>query len=189
MDFFNDIGRKFTSMARTVTEKTREGVETTRLLTDLRSAKNDLEQLYAEYGRVCFDIRRGNGGNVQEEILAERIETTLERIRELTAQREDIRPTRRCPACGSGQSREARFCASCGVRLPEEAPKTEFLPCGDEEFCPVCGALRENEERFCPVCGRDFEAPEEPEGAKLPSPEKEKPGFDSEEPDREATME
>ena len=189
MDFLNDIGKKFSSMARSVTERSREGVESTRLLTDLRSAKNDLEELYCEYGKACYEIHMGGGDDARAEDLAARIGEMLERIRALTAQREEMRAVRRCPACGSNQSREARFCASCGARLPEEAPRTEPVADAEEEFCPGCGALREGTERFCPVCGKDFEAPEEPEAGKTPEPVRAKPAFDAEEPDQESTME
>ena len=125
MDFLNEIGRKFSHMARSVTEKTREGVENTRIFTDLRSAKNDLEELYCEFGRVCYEIRQGAGDPPEADALAERIGECLERIRELTAMREEIRTAgmdllqaapvrihpdflvkkgkgvvRRCPRCG-----------------------------------------------------------------------------------------
>lgn len=189
MDFWNDIGKKFSSMARSVTEKTREGVESTRIFTDLRSAKNDLEDLYCEYGKVCFDLTRGEGDESRAQALAERIEAMRERIRELTAQREDIRAAKRCPACGSSQARDARFCSGCGMRLPEESPAIQALPDVQEEFCGGCGALRENAERFCPVCGRDYEAPVKTESPVETMIRAKTNVSDAEEPDRESTME
>lgn len=190
MDFFNDIGKKFSSMARSVTEKTREGVETTRLYNDLRSARNELEQLYCEYGRACFEIRMGGTDQAEADILAERIEDALERIHELAAQRDDMRSTRRCPACGSNQGREARFCSNCGNRIPEEAPHPEALPESAEDvYCPGCGAMMEAGTRFCPVCRKDLEAKDEPEEAEVQEKRIIAPAKDSEEPDAEAIME
>ena len=188
MDFFNDIGKKFSSMARSVTEKTRESVESTRLYGDLRSAKNELEQAYCEYGRACFEIRGGSGEQALADSIAERIESLIERIQELEAQRDEVRSVKRCPACGSAQGRDARFCSGCGMRLPEESPKTEPLPEAEEEYCAGCGALREKDERFCPVCGRDYEATEEEiEAMPVIIPAISAP--DAEEPDEESTME
>ena len=189
MDFLNDIGRKFSHMARSVTEKTREGVENTRIFTDLRSAKNDLEALYCEFGRVCYEIRQGEGDPAEADALVERIEECLERIRELTAMREEIRSSKRCPACGSNQGKDARFCAHCGTRLPEEAPQPDRTADPEEEFCPGCGALRENNEKFCPVCGRDYEAEEAAEEPAEPAYVQPVPSDDVEEPDEESTME
>ena len=188
MDFFNDIGRKFSHMARSVTEKTREGVESTRLYGDLRSAKNELEQMYCEFGKLCFDIRAGAADPAQADIAAQRIEAMNERIRDLEAQRDDIRSVKRCPACGSAQTKEARFCSGCGLRLPEEAPRTDILPEADEEYCSGCGALRENGERFCPVCGKDFEASEASEVV-ITAPALKADAPDAEEPDEESIME
>jgi len=189
MDFLNDIGRKFSHMARSVTEKTREGVENTRIFTDLRSAKNDLEELYCEYGRVCYEIRQGTGDQAEADAIAERIGECLERIRELTALREEIRATRRCPACGSNQGKDARFCAHCGTRLPEDAPQPERTADPEEEFCPGCGALRENDEKFCPVCGRSFESEEVVEEPAKSVPARPVSTVDAEEPDEASTME
>lgn len=188
MDFFNDIGRKFSHMARSVTEKTREGVESTRLYGDLRSARNELEQMYCEFGKLCFDIRAGRADAAQADIAAQRIEAMLERIRDLEAQRDDIRSVKRCPACGSAQAKDARFCSGCGLRLPEATPRTDALPEMEGEYCSGCGALRENNERFCPVCGKGYEASEEPENVRMIASHK-SDAPDAEEPDEESTME
>lgn len=190
MDFLNDIGRKFTSMARSVTEKTREGVENTRIFTDLRGARNDLEALYCEYGKVCYGILQGADEQIQADVIAARIAECLERIETLEAQRDEMRAGKRCPACGSNQAKDARFCSGCGARLPEEAPKPEVQPVdAEEEFCPGCGALRENDERFCPVCGKDFEQPEAEEEAEKPVSAQPAAQDDPEEPDEASVME
>lgn len=168
MDFFNDIGKKFSNVARQVTEKTKESVESTRLYGDIRSSQNDLEQLYAEYGKACFALRMGGDDDEICKSLEGRIQAMIKRIEDLNAQRDELRAVRRCPGCGSVQSREARFCANCGKRMPEDAPKPEAEEkTAEAEFCTECGAMREDDKRFCTVCGKDFcpEAAEETKAA------------------------
>lgn len=165
MDFFNDIGKKVSNVARQMTEKTRESMESTRLYGDIRSSQNDLEQLFGEYGKACYAMRTANGDEEKVRNLEGGIQAMIKRIEDLNAQRDELRAVRRCPACGSVQSREARFCANCGKRMPEEPPKTEEEDKTDAaEFCTECGAMREPGKRFCAVCGRDF-CPEEVETA------------------------
>ena len=159
MEFFNDIGKKFSSVAKSVSEKTKDSVEVTHISSDLRGLKGDLEQLYTQLGKVCYAVRMGEGDADEAEQLAGRIQKTLARIEELTAQRDAIRDVRRCQSCGAVMPREARFCSNCGKRMPEDAPDPEpgLEPA---EFCPDCGAQRTGGERFCQVCGMSFEEAE-----------------------------
>lgn len=158
MDFFNDLSKKFTNVAKSVTEKTKDSVEVTRIASDLRNQKNALEQLYTELGKVCYAIRMGEGDANQAERLAERIQRTRARIEELNGLRDAIRDVRRCQSCGAVMPREARFCSNCGKRMPEDSPQTDADNPADCEYCPDCGAQRGSQERFCGVCGRPFEA-------------------------------
>ena len=157
MEFFNDLSKKFSNVAKSVTEKTKDGVEVTRIASDIRGLKNEVEQLYTELGKVCYAIRMGEGDSEQAEQLAQRIQRTRERIDELSAQRDAIRDVRRCPGCGAVMAKDARFCSVCGKRLPEEAPKGADDGPADAEYCPDCGAQRAEGEKFCTVCGKSFE--------------------------------
>lgn len=165
MEFFNDLSKRFSNVAKSVTEKTKDGVEVTRIASDLRIQKNALEQMYTELGKVCYALRMGEGDSEQAEQLSERIQRTRARIEELTAQRDAIRDVRRCSGCGAVMPREARFCSACGRRMPEDAPQTPDNGPDDAEYCPDCGAQRGAGERFCTVCGKSFEPvePVEPE--------------------------
>ena len=161
MDFFNDLGKRFSSVAKTVTEKTRDSVEVSRLAGDLRTQKNALEQLYVELGKVCYALRMGEDADPKlAEQLAESIRRTRERIEELTAQRDALRDVKRCLSCGAVMPKNAKFCSNCGKRLPEDSPQLDADNPADVEYCPDCGAQRISDESFCAVCGHPFEAAE-----------------------------
>jgi hypothetical protein len=83
MDFFNDLGKRVSSVARSVSEKTRDSVESTRLASDLRVQRSALEQLYTELGRLCYEIRLGRGDADQAERVFDEIQRVQERIEEL----------------------------------------------------------------------------------------------------------
>lgn len=188
MDFLNDLGKRFTRVARSVQERTREGWESTRLSADLYSLRGDLERQYTALGEAYFKAFSA-GEEVPEELIT-RVKATVDRIDELTALREN---RVRCPACGAYQAPEARFCSKCGNRMPEEAPEPAPEPADedDSEYCPVCGAMRHEDSNFCAVCGHAFAAAEAPKPEEAPAPKEEpKPeAAPSEEPNQEDTEE
>jgi len=155
MDFFNDIGKKLSRAARGVQELTRESVENTRLAVDLRSARNELEKSYTELGRAYYESL--SGGEVPQ-ALVDRVKSCLNELETLTAMRDRSARAARCPNCGTMQDEDARFCSSCGRRMPEEAPPMpkEEEPETEAEYCADCGAMRRGDTQFCPVCGRAF---------------------------------
>ena len=181
MEFFNDLGKRFTRVARSVQERTREGLENTRLSADLYSLRGDLERQYTALGEAYFKAQL-SGEEVPQELFS-RAKATYDRIEELTAQREN---RVRCPACGAYQAEDARFCSKCGRRMPEEAPEVadDASDEDESEYCPVCGAMRHEGSSFCVVCGHEFNAKTE-EAAPAAEEEKEAPEVIAETPAEE----
>ena len=176
MDFLNEFGKRFSSVARSVSGGSKEPAEVTRLTGELREAEAALEKLYARYGQLCFD---GFSGGKEAEGLATRIRAGRLQVAELTEKRDAARDYKRCLSCGAVHSREAKFCSACGKRLPDAAPKPEPVAVG--EYCPDCGALREGDAPRCPVCGAYFDAeppapaPSAPDAPREARPDVEEP--------------
>ena len=183
MDFLNEFSKRVSSVARSVSEKSRESAEVTRMNDELRAAMGALEKLYARYGKVCYAARLGANNRQEAEQLAERIRAAQLEVEEAAARRDAAREMKRCPGCGIAFPKEARFCSSCGKRLPEAAPRPE--PMAPGEYCPGCGARRENGEAVCPVCGAPFDAPAEPTPEPAADPDVAWEGSDVEEPTRD----
>ena len=182
MDIFNEFSKRFSSVARSVTEKSKEGAEVTRLNGELKAASKALEALYARYGKVCYAIQAGGGDPGAAEALAVRIRAGQLQVDELTERRDAAREFKRCQSCGAVHPKEAKFCSACGKRLPDAAPKPESAAPG--EYCPNCGALREGQEPRCPVCGEYYDAqPDAPAPAPDPAPGPAAVRPDVEEPD------
>lgn len=157
MEFFNDLGRKFSQAMQTVQERTRDGVESTRISVDLRSARAELEKHLLELGRAYYESVE-NDGEVPA-ALVERVRDCMNLIEDLLAQRDRTRQQVRCAGCGAVHPEDARFCSNCGRPLPEKSPE---LPAetDDPEYCSACGAMRRDHARYCAVCGGDFEREE-----------------------------
>lgn len=155
MDFFGDLGRKFSHAARSVTERTKESVESTKLAVDLRAARSDLEALYAELGRAYYDSITMEKHKVPDE-LVQRVREAIALVENLTAQRDRANRQNRCPSCGSAQAHDANFCSNCGRPMPENEPAMVESAVDDAEYCDSCGAMRQGESKFCAVCGEAF---------------------------------
>ena len=181
MDFIKEFSKQFSSVARSVTEKSKEkeNAELTRLSAGVRQAEDALEALYTRYGKACYAVQEGRGDRAELEALALRIRAARLELEELTAQRDSTRELKRCASCGAVFPKEARFCSACGKRLPEDAPKPEPVEVG--EYCPNCGAKRQDGEALCPVCGAAFESGDAPEP--LAEPVQACDGPDVEEPE------
>lgn len=185
MDFFNGLGRKFTNVARTVQEMTRDGVENTRLASDLRSATEELDRCCAVLGRSYYETLENPGAKVSAAEI-DAVRNALNRVSALTAQRDRLNRQARCSACGAVQAEDANFCSHCGRPMPEAAQETP-APDAEAEYCERCGAMRSGEARFCEVCGGAFD-PEDriPE---LPQPVRKNSAPPAEEPDYSEHME
>lgn len=175
MDFFNDLSKKFSQAARTVQERTREGVETTKLSVDIRAARTELDARMLALGRAYYE-HIANGGPDVDESLIRAVRESVAQIENLTAQRDRVRQQTRCPACGSAQPEGSRFCANCGRPMPEKSPEIA-APADNIQYCEQCGAMREGNSRFCAVCGSSFIPEDNPpaletsEPMSIPAPE------------------
>ena len=70
MDFLNEFSRRVSSVARSVTERSKESGEVQRLNAQLRTAQEELDKLYCRYGMACYELKLGGGGR-EEAAVAE----------------------------------------------------------------------------------------------------------------------
>ena len=174
MAFFNDFKEMFTNAAQSVTNKTKDSVEITRLSSESRSIAGKIEDLYREIGRVYVDSQGTDGVTLAP--LCAKVAELRDRLESLERQKLQLRNQNRCPSCGTVMGKGARFCSSCGQRMPEPAPETEPAPTAEDvDYCPECGAMRKDQDDFCAVCGHDFNAPAEEAVKPAPAPVREAP--------------
>ena len=170
--FFSDLGKTFQSAAKTIQKKTAEGMEATRRNSELRSLREEQKKLFATLGETYYASHGEGEAREQLDLLVRRIDELAERIEAVTAEIDALNAKKRCPGCGAVVNIDAKFCPSCGAKMPESKPEepedTQKAP--RAEYCPGCGALRQGDARFCAVCGQPF-GPAEAKGEDVSRPE------------------
>ena len=125
MAFFNDFMEKVNQAAQSVTNKTKEGMEISRLSGEGRSIQSELEGIYGQIGRAYVEA---NGATTEAmSALSARAAELLARLEELEHQKLQLRNQNACPACGAVMPKDARFCSNCGEKMPEP-PVIELEP-------------------------------------------------------------
>lgn len=124
MAFFDDIKDRVNKAAQSVSSRTKENMEISRLTGEGRNVNTELEALYAQIGRAFVD------GETAEALsaLGARASELRERLTELERQKMQIKNQNVCPVCGAVMTRDARFCSNCGERMPAPAPEPEPEP-------------------------------------------------------------
>lgn len=181
MAFFNDFKEMVANAAQSVTSKTKDSVESTRLASESRGIAGEIASLYEKIGKIYVDTF-GEDAEAMAPLCA-RVMELRERLEAVDRQRMQLRNQNRCPSCGSAMPKAARFCSSCGRRMPEPAPEAE--PRAEEikvQYCPECGAMRKDADRFCAVCGFSYVADEPAEPAAPAKPANADNGADAEFP-------
>lgn len=175
MDFFNNIGKAFTGMAKTVQQKTASGIESGKLSGEIRTQKAERAKLVQALGEAYFETRNGGDTAEQLALICRRIEEIDEKIAALSLQLDVLNGQKRCPNCQKAVSLEVKFCPVCGTPVPtpeipkepEPETKTDSVAQPDTEaqprveYCARCGAMRQEDGKFCVVCGAPFDAPAE----------------------------
>lgn len=127
MAFFKDFGKQVTDIAQTVGKRTGEAAEVGRLNARKQGVRQQIEALYGQIGKAYFATREGSVHDQADMLCQQAVDLQAE-IERLNRMIDKIKRQRRCPDCGQVQPDSARFCASCGARLPEDEPEPEPEP-------------------------------------------------------------
>lgn len=123
MGFLNAFMEKLGRTGQTLKGRTREGVEFVRLSSESHSVSGELSALYEKIGRIYVE---SDGKDTQAlSPLCARAEELRLRLEELEQLRLEKKNKQRCPACGAGMPRSARFCSGCGRPLSEDKETEE----------------------------------------------------------------
>lgn len=144
MSFFDDLRKSIDALSKAsenVVKKSGSAVELRKLKMEQESLKRELNNCYAQIGRLV--VGKMDRTNVPEEMemLVQQIEDCKEAIAENEQLIARMQGIRLCPVCGEKADKEAVFCQKCGTRLPdysaeEEEAETDAPEEQEEEAAP-----------------------------------------------------
>lgn len=120
---FEQLGRKLMNLGQDAKSGVQKVGETYQVNNKLNDEKKALTKLYAAIGKHIYHLDTQTPPEGLEDEFAA-VKATQENIRQLTEQLNRLKGIVICPQCGREASREEKFCAGCGTRLPEAEQKT-----------------------------------------------------------------
>lgn len=120
--FFEDLGKRLGETAETVTTKAGEAVEIQKLKNQVRVLERDIEEDFAEIGRMVYEQFKA-GDDVDEEAAAfcEAVKSREESIAEYKQKIVALKGCIKCESCGRDLAKGMVYCPYCGTKAPEKA--------------------------------------------------------------------
>lgn len=127
MAFINEFKERFSKAAQSVSSKTKEGVEITRLSGEARAIESELTTLYEKIGRLFVESKGTDYDGIAAVVA--RVQELQERKEDIQAKKMQLKRQYACPMCGAVVQRGARFCSGCGRRMiePEAAENPQVI--------------------------------------------------------------
>ena len=107
-------------------KKTEEVVEASKLKLQQASLNSELSCCYEQLGKMVYAQKVFNECNGQhQDDMVEQISGLLEDLDSLSAKRDEIFKTKKCPNCGASCTTDSHFCSRCGMTLIPQAQEEE----------------------------------------------------------------
>ena len=177
MAFFDDLGRKLTSVSQSAVQKTKDVADIAKINSEISELERTVNNLYCQIGKLyvakhAADYESDFAGMIASVIESER------KIAECRQRIQDIKGVVRCEKCGADIPVGAAFCSYCGAPAPKSTASSNTQ---NLEKCASCGAMIPQGTRFCTACGKPMlrdavpaalpDAQEAPEQVPSPSAE------------------
>lgn len=125
-EFFDNLRQTITGTAEVVGKKTEDLLEIQKLRSRIRNAQRNVELDYKKLGEIIYQ-RYVSGADLDEE-LTEVCGLIMDLQKQTASYKEELANRKGqtvCPACGSGNPRDAVFCMHCGTVIPKAEPETD----------------------------------------------------------------
>jgi len=149
-NFFNEIGKKISKTGSQAIDRTKNFAEVSRLNLKLAEEEQQLEDLYANLGRLYFKANRNNPELMYREIFGA-IEGSQKNAAYIQNLINELKGSRTCPDCKAPCLEEAAYCARCGTGLNPVTPMEKEIV---YKLCTNCGEVGQAGDERCFKCHR-----------------------------------
>jgi len=147
-NFLNEIGKKIGKTSSHALDRTKNFAEVSRLNLKLAEEEQQLEDLYANLGRLYFKASRNNPELMYREMFGA-IEGSQKQISYLQTLINELKGKRSCPECKAACVEGAAYCARCGTGLNPVAPTEKEIV---YKLCTNCGEVGQADDECCIKC-------------------------------------
>jgi len=126
MDKLSDIGRKVATAAKTVTKRSEDVVELTKINLTIGNEEDKIKRLLYEIGSELYrSYTNGKSYEGSYDKQCEEVKQLEENIRLLRERMLELKGNRTCTACKSIVSLDVNYCPNCGEKLEKEKEAAE----------------------------------------------------------------
>lgn len=118
MAFFDKLGKTLTETAKTVSKKSEELVEQTKLNLAIGSEEDKIKKLCEELGSEIYkEYKNGKSFGVQFDERCNLIKQSELNIEDLRNKVQGLKGTKMCKSCGQSVDQDLSFCPKCGAKI------------------------------------------------------------------------
>ncbi len=118
MGTFEDVVIKAKSVADAAGKKTVEFVEITKLSLAIAEAKDKVDKLFAEMGKIVYDAVKDDSDCTEEiKTRALIIDDNIALLNQLNEKMAHMKCMKKCTICGADNQKVSDYCHKCGAKL------------------------------------------------------------------------
>lgn len=117
--FFNDFGKKITSVGQETVKRTKEIAEIGKIGSKIKDEEKKLEGLYTKLGKKYFSLYSKNQVEEIQDICTA-ISEAQSNIEAMKKALQVLKGVKVCKNCGAEQENDTTFCSKCGAKLVDE---------------------------------------------------------------------
>lgn len=124
--FFEDLSKKISETAETVTNKAGEAVEVQKIRNQIRVLERGNESAYIALGEIIYrHYKEGEVVDSEAIGICEAMQNREESIEKYEQQISKVKGDVKCSHCGKSVAKEVSFCPYCGEKVPDAADTAE----------------------------------------------------------------